>query len=88
MQLLIFSLVFVASTLALPSPEIPSVLISRFTESDECQLPQAPQTCSGSPQKDVIVHYGKSTTKEQKDLLLNAAKAAGATVHGVIDSFG
>lgn len=78
----------IAAALALPSPETPTAMISRFTQSDECQLPQAPKTCSGASQQDVIVHYGKNTTKEEKDLLLNAAKAAGATVHGVIDNFG
>jgi hypothetical protein len=88
MRLFITISAFAAIAFALPSPDSPMALVSRFTQSDECQLPEAPAACSGATQKDVIVQYGKSTTQAQKDLFLNAAKAAGATVHGAINSFG
>ncbi|OAG00939.1 uncharacterized protein CC84DRAFT_1263014 [Paraphaeosphaeria sporulosa] len=85
-------LAILSPTLAIAVPasnkDTPAAVIARFTHSDECQLPSAPATCAGSSQKDVIVHYGKNTTQAEKDLLLNAAKASGASIHEAMNNFG
>ena len=88
MRFFIPVLAFAATTFALPSADGPLAMVSRFVQSDECQVPETPTACSGATQKDVIVQYGKNTTQAEKDLFLNAAKAAGATIHGVINNFG
>ncbi|KAF1976534.1 hypothetical protein BU23DRAFT_596935 [Bimuria novae-zelandiae CBS 107.79] len=90
MHLTTFSplLALTTTTLALPAFDTPATLLSRFSNSDECQVPQTPTTCAGAAQKDVIVRYGKNTTQAQKDLFVEAARAAGGTVHGVMDGFG
>ncbi|KAF2450278.1 hypothetical protein P171DRAFT_438954 [Karstenula rhodostoma CBS 690.94] len=76
--------------LAVPAsdPNTPAAMVLRFTHSDECKLPETPATCAGAAQKDVIVQYGKNTTQAEKDLLLNAAKASGASIKDVMNNFG
>jgi len=88
MRLTIIFSALLSYALARPSPETAAEMIQRFTEIPDCQLPDAGKACSGAARKDVIVHYGKDTTQAEKDLFLNAAKAAGAQIHGVMDNFG
>lgn len=90
MHLLTTLLAFLSPVLAVPAlnSNTPARMISRFTQSDECKLPESPATCAGAAQKDVIVQYGKTTTQAEKDLLLNAAKASGASIKDVMNNFG
>lgn len=90
MHFLVPFIALLSTTFAHPSlnANTPAAMISRFTSSDDCKLPEAPATCAGAAQKDVIVHYGKNTTQEERALFLNAAKASGATIKEVMNSFG
>lgn len=77
-----------ASALAVPAPDSPKAMAQRFAEIPECTLPEPGTSCSGAQRKDVIVQYGKNQTQEQKDIILNAAKASGAEIHQVMNTFG
>jgi hypothetical protein len=86
MRYIVF-LAAMSSVLAVPTLNMFAAMIQRFSEIPECSMAPG-QNCAGAQRLDVIVQYRKDQTQESKDLFLDAAKAAGAEVHEVMNDFG
>jgi hypothetical protein len=87
MAVLLAIMAVMPSALAVPTSNPVAAMIQRFSELPECSTNPG-QNCAGAQRVDIILQYSKDQEQRSKNLFLNAAKAAGAEVHEVMDDFG